>query len=44
MVARRVTDDGQRFLVLRPLENAAQPMRVIINWRERFKAELASKP
>ncbi len=40
----RVTADGQRFLVLRPVDNAAQPLRVIINWRERFKAELAREP
>ena len=34
----RVTADGQRFLLLVP-ESRTPPLRVIINWRERFKAE-----
>ena len=34
----RVTADGQRFLIAEPADRAL-PLRVIINWRERFKAE-----
>ena len=34
----QVTADGQRFLLLVP-ESRTPPLRVIINWRERFKAE-----
>jgi hypothetical protein len=34
----RVTADGRRFLMLVP-QSSAQLRRVIVNWRERFKAE-----
>jgi hypothetical protein len=32
----RVTSDGQRFLMLEP-ESSSPPLRVIVNWRERFR-------
>jgi hypothetical protein len=34
----RVTADGRRFLLQVP-ETGTPPLRVIVNWRERFKAE-----
>lgn len=37
----RVTADGQRFLMLEP-DSGTLPLRVIVNWRERFKTDQAA--
>jgi hypothetical protein len=32
-----VTADGQRFLVLAPVDNAPSPMTVVLNWTAGLK-------
>lgn len=39
----RVTSDGQRFLMSEP-DSRTLPLRVIINWRERFNANTSPSP
>ena len=32
-----VTSDGQRFLLIEPMEGKAEPIHVVLNWVEELK-------